>query len=74
MGFMINDDRFLMGCLDHWEFGVDNTGNLLDLKNMDRIKVSGTKTNNGGTLNKNSKCTMQYTCRILTSTIKVVID
>ena len=40
MGFMINDDRFLLGCLDHWEFGVDNTGNLLDLKNMEKIKVS----------------------------------
>ena len=39
MGFMINDDRFLLGCLDHWEFGVDNTGNLLDLKNMEKIKV-----------------------------------
>ena len=39
MGFMINDDRFLLGCLDHWEFGVDNTGNLLDIKNMEKIKV-----------------------------------
>ncbi len=39
MGFMINDDRFLLGCLDHWEFGVDNTGNLLDIKNVEKIKV-----------------------------------
>jgi len=38
MGFMINDDRFLLGCLDHWEFGVDNTGNLLDIKNVEKIK------------------------------------
>jgi len=38
LGFMINDDRFILGCLDNWEFGTDNTGDLLKLHNLDKIK------------------------------------
>lgn len=38
LGFMINDDRFILGCLDNWEFGVDNTGDLLKLHNLEKIK------------------------------------
>jgi len=38
MGFMINDDRFLLGCLDHWEFGQDNTGDLMNINNLNKLK------------------------------------
>jgi len=34
LGFMINDDRFIMGSLKNWYFGKDDTGNLLDKTNM----------------------------------------
>jgi len=34
LGYMINDDRFIMGSLNNWHFGEDNTGNLLDKANM----------------------------------------
>jgi len=34
LGYMINDDRFIMGSLDNWHFGEDNTGNLMDKANM----------------------------------------
>jgi len=34
LGYMINDDRFIMGSLDNWHFGEDNTGNLMDQANM----------------------------------------
>jgi len=31
---MINDDRFILQTLNHWNFGLDYTGNLMDLNNM----------------------------------------
>jgi len=37
LGYMINDDRFIMGSLDNWHFGGDNTGNLLDKENMNSL-------------------------------------
>jgi len=34
LGYMINDDRFIMGSLEHWKFGTDDTGNLMTHKNF----------------------------------------
>jgi len=34
LGYMINDDRFIMGSIDNWHFGKDNTGNLMEKANM----------------------------------------
>ena len=36
-GFMINDDRFILGSLENWEFGVDNTGDLMEPANLERL-------------------------------------
>jgi hypothetical protein len=32
-----NDNHFILQTLDHWNFGLDNTGNILDINNMLRI-------------------------------------
>jgi len=37
LGYMINDDRFIMGSLDHWEFGEDNTGDLMNRANLEQL-------------------------------------
>ncbi|CAK1599294.1 unnamed protein product [Parnassius mnemosyne] len=34
---MISDDRFMFHTLDNWDFGVDNTGNLMDWDNSQAI-------------------------------------
>ncbi|XP_053601972.1 cap-specific mRNA (nucleoside-2'-O-)-methyltransferase 2 isoform X2 [Plodia interpunctella] len=34
---MISDDRFMFHTLDCWDFGVDNTGNLMDWENSQAI-------------------------------------
>ncbi|XP_063424264.1 cap-specific mRNA (nucleoside-2'-O-)-methyltransferase 2-like [Mytilus trossulus] len=35
---MIDDDRFVRGSYDNWDFGVDNTGNLMSWQNIQQIK------------------------------------
>ena len=48
LGYMINDDRFIMGSMDHWDFGLDNSGNLLDKANMEQlVKRSKTLSESG---------------------------
>jgi len=34
---MINDDRFILGSLENWEFGVDNTGDLMEPTNLEQL-------------------------------------
>ena len=50
LGYMINDDRFIMGSLDHWNFGVDNTGNLLNRDNMEKLVKDSGKLSESGTV------------------------
>ena len=43
-GAMVDDDRFIVETLDKWYFGVDNSGNILEIKNIEglwnKVKVS----------------------------------
>lgn len=39
---MIDDDRFVFYTLDKWDFGVDNTGNLMKWENSQAI-INNTK-------------------------------
>ena len=41
---MINDDRFILQTLNHWNFGLDYTGNLMDLNNMLHLVQEAAKT------------------------------
>lgn len=45
-GQMVDDDRFIRHTLERWCFGVDNTGNLVDLQNLDALVE---RTGAGGT-------------------------
>ncbi|PNF33148.1 hypothetical protein B7P43_G14451, partial [Cryptotermes secundus] len=40
---MINDDRFILHTLDKWNFGLDYTGDLMDIKNMLHIVKKATE-------------------------------
>lgn len=37
LGKMIDDDRFIRESFDFWYFGKDNTGNLMDFKNLEGL-------------------------------------
>ncbi|KAK0179890.1 hypothetical protein PV327_005601 [Microctonus hyperodae] len=41
--FMLNDDRFISHTINNWYFGADNTGNLMNLKNLDLFVESERK-------------------------------
>ena len=34
---MIDDDRFIRGSFEYWYFGKDNTGNVMDLENLEGL-------------------------------------
>lgn len=34
---MISDDRFMFHTLENWDFGADNTGNLMDWDNSQAL-------------------------------------
>lgn len=35
---MIDDDRFVSGSYGNWDFGVDNTGNLMSWPNVEQLR------------------------------------
>ncbi|XP_066999169.2 cap-specific mRNA (nucleoside-2'-O-)-methyltransferase 2 [Anabrus simplex] len=40
---MINDDRFILQTLEHWDFGRDFTGDLMNLKNLKHLLIESRK-------------------------------
>ena len=34
---MINDDRFIFHTLNNWDFGIDDTGNLIEFANLNHL-------------------------------------
>ena len=48
LGYMINDDRFIMGSMDHWNFGQDNTGDLMVRENMEDLVEQSKKMSESG--------------------------
>ena len=48
LGYMINDDRFIMGSMDHWNFGRDNTGDLMRKENMEELVERSKKMSESG--------------------------
>ncbi|XP_025995352.1 cap-specific mRNA (nucleoside-2'-O-)-methyltransferase 2 isoform X2 [Solenopsis invicta] len=44
---MVADDRFIRHTLEHWCFGADNTGDILNLRNLDDL-VEKSKSLDGG--------------------------
>jgi len=45
---MVADDRFIRHTLKHWCFGADNTGDIMDLRNLDALVKKSESLDGGG--------------------------